>query len=66
MKKYFISFNYMTTRGFEGFANCFKNSLNPTPSLEEIKKWEEEILFKEIKKDNKVKFINIIFFKEVK
>jgi len=56
----------MTVNGFEGFANCFKTSLNKSPSSNEIKKWEEEILFNEIKKDNKVKFINIIFFKEVK
>jgi len=61
MKKYFISFNYVLDSGFSGFSNCIKTSLN-TPSHEEIKKWEEEI--KNLKED--IKFINIIFFKEVK
>ena len=64
MKKYFISFNYMMADGFSGFYNCVKTSLN-APSYEEIKKWEEEIQLMDTNK-NKIKFINIMFFKEIK
>lgn len=62
MKTYFISFNYILISGVKGFANCIKTSLDNTPSPKEIKKWEEEI--KKLKEN--IKFINIMFFKEVK
>jgi len=61
MKKYFISFNYVLESGIGGFSNCVKSSLN-APSHEEIKRWEEEI--KALKE--KIKLVNIMFFKEIK
>ena len=61
MKKYFISFNWVSSNNINGFSNCVKTSLNDFPSSNEIRKWEEEI-----RNDNKVKLINIMFFKEVK
>lgn len=48
--------------GIKGFANCVKTSLDNIPSSKEIKKWEEEI--KKLKEN--IKFINIMFFKEIK
>lgn len=61
MKKYFISFNYETVNGFNGFANTSKNSLKKDVTIEDIRSWE-----KEIASTPRVKKVKILFFKEIK
>ena len=64
MKKYFISFRWITEDGVTGFSDIIKTSLNEKVSVKNLIDWKKEIINE--RKPMPLKGITILFFKEIK